>query len=317
MERTTGPNGKVNGDVDTFYVALFAEKECAIKASSSSIGWAVATKPSERKKGANGKESADFFKVVLQPEYMKRLQDGKSPIVSSPYLKTCSNTMEEFKTGRLLKSLSCPIHPCVVARLPKLLYRVVHDKHPGKGLRSRGSGSIKCDSISFMLHFDYHLNWKRRNPSPFMSTTSDCAKAANIAAKYERKGFNDIEVLVIKVDESKWRRESTVWHVRQTARELGLTYVPKKRYFDENEYLIKDSIPASCVTRIGWKEMKADIKAEADKISQSRKRKRSVFESDGRGDETVMSDGRSRRTWGLVENYQKKRCYYTRRGDLK
>lgn len=298
MERSAGLDGKVNDDADTFYVALFVKKECTIEANSSSIGWAVATKISERKDETQGTQGADVFKVVLQPEYMKKLQDEKSPIVSSPYLKTCSNATEEFKKGRLLKSLSYPIHPCVGASRPQLLYRVVHDDHPSNGLQSRGFGSVKCDSISFTLHFDYHLNWKRRNPSPFMSTTSSCAKAANVAAKYERKGFNDIEVLVIKVDESEWRRESTVWHVRQTARELGLTHVLEKPYFDEDEHLIKDYIPASCVTRVGWKEMKADIKAETDKTGQSRKRKRSVFESDGLGDEPVLSDGRGRRSWG-------------------
>lgn len=308
MEPTAGLDGKVSGDADTFYVVSFAENESAIKADFFSTGWAVLTRSSERRQGA------DFFKVVLQPEYMRKLQDEKSPIVSSPYLETCSNIMDKFKKGRLLKSPSIPIRPCVRESRPKLLYRVVCIDHPGNGLQSRGFGTIKCDSVSFMLHFYYHLDWTRRNPSPFMSTTTDAAKAANVAAKYEGKGYKDIEVLIINVDQSQWPSESTIWHVRETALQLGLAGVLKTPYFDENEYLIKDYIPASCVTRVRWEDMKDDIRAETAKVGQSRKRKRSVFESDGAGDVDAQSDGQSRRTWGLEEYRlrRKQQSFYKR-----
>lgn len=312
MERAAGMCGEAKGNDATFYVAMFAEKECDIRANSFPIGWAFTTKKSERNKGA------DSFKVVLLPEHMAKLQDRKSPILSSPYLETGSSTTEEFNKGRPLVSLSTPIHACVGKNRPQLLYRVVHDKHPGNGLRSRGFGTVKTDLVSFMMHFHHHLNWKRRDASPFMSTTTDSAKAANIADLYEREGFGNIEVLVIKVDQSEWRSQSTMWNVRETAAKLGLNGVLKKAYH-QREYLIEDYIPASCVTRVQWKDMKADIKAETIKMRQSRKRKRSVFESDGPGDETLLSNGRSRGGWGVVETYSRRnqQLYYIRREEFK
>lgn len=288
-------DGKAKEDGAAFLVARYAQKECAIKADSFWSGWAVATKKSEKNKGA------DSFKIVLLPEYMRRLQDQKLPILSSPYLETGSSTMKGFKMGRPLISLSsAPIHACVGKSRPQLLYRVVHEDHPGNGLHSRGFGTIKTDAISFMLHFEHHLDWKRRDASPFMSTTASAAKAANLADRYEWKGFSNIEVLVIKVDENEWRVQSRVWHVRQTAASLGLVDVLLKPYY-EDEYLIEDYIPASCVTRVRWEDMKADIKAETVETRQSKKRKRSVFESDDPEDDPVAGNARSRMVWGVVK----------------
>lgn len=294
MERNTGLDGNATENGDAFHVVLFAQKEYDVKKLSSPTAWAVTTKKSERNKGA------DSFKVVLLPELMRTLQDRKSPILSSSYLETGSITMDGFKKGRPLIRLSTPIYACVDKSRPRVLYRVVHDGHPGNGLRSRGFGTIKTDAISFMLHFHHHLNWKRRDASPFMSTTTNCATAANLAAWYNLQGFNNIEVLVIKVDESEWRSESRIWDVMQTAARLDLIDVLRKPYC-KSEYLIEDYIPASCVSRVRWEEMRADIKAETNKMKQSKKRKRSVFESDGPGDEASLGAGRSRRVWGVVE----------------
>lgn len=305
MDTTAGLDGKVNGDSDTFYVVSFAEKESAIKANFSSTGWAVSTDKSERDKGA------DFFKVVLQPEYMRTLQDEKLPIVSSPYLETCSKIMEKHKKGRLLKSPSISLQPCVGESRPKLLYRAVHDEHPGDGLQSRGFGTVKCDSVSFMLHFYNHLDWNRRGLSPFMSTTTELAKAANIAVDYEGRGLKNIEVLKIMIDESQWPSDSTIWNVRQTAKQLGLGGVLKTVYCNENEYLIKDYIPASCVERVPWEKMKDEIRAATAKRGQSKKRKRGVFESDSPQDVDAQ-------TWDVEEYHllRKQKRRYKRRADL-
>lgn len=311
MERPASLDGDVKVDAAVLYVALFAEKECNIEKNSPSIGWAVATKKSEKDKGVVP------FKIILLPEHMTKLQDGKSPLLASPYLDPGSNT-KKLKKGRRLESLSTPVHACTGESRPKVLYRVVHAEHPGHGLRSRGYGIVKTDSLSFMIHFIHHLDWKRRDASPFLSTTSEIAKAATLAAGYERKGFQNIEVLVIKVGGSEWPTQSTIWDVIQTADELGLSDVHKKPYYD-HEYLIEDHIPISCVSRIQWEDMRAAIRAEATETCQSKKRKRGDFELDGQGGETVLSDGQDQRGWGLVENYTKvkRHCYYTQRSGLK
>lgn len=310
MEKHVGLDELAKADAATFYVARFAKEECKPDENPSPMGWAVATKKSEKDKGVVP------FKIVLMPEHMRTLQDGKSPLLSSPYLNPGSNTMN-LKKGRRLESLSIPVHACVGEGRPQVLYRVVHAEHPGHGLQSRGYGTVKTDSLSFMIHFSNHLDWKRRDASPFLSTTSEIAKAATLAAVYERKGFQNIEVLLIKVGRSEWPTHSTIWDVRQTADELGLSDVHKKPYYD-HEYLIEDHIPISCVSRIKWEDMRAGIRAEATETCQTKKRKRSDFESDGQGGETVLSDGQDQRSWGLVENYTKvkRHCYYTQRGGL-
>lgn len=311
MERPVGLDELAKADAATFYVARFAEEECKPDENSSPMGWAVATKKSEKDKGVVP------FKIVLLPEHMRTLQNGKSPLLSSPYLDPGSNTMK-LKKGRRLESLSTPVRACSEESRPKVLYRVVHAEQPGHGLQSRGYGTVKTDSLSFMIHFIHHLDWKRRDASPFLSTTSEIAKAATLAARYEQKGFKNIEVLVIKVGGNEWPTQSTIWDVRQTAGKLGLSGVLEKPYYDD-EYLIEDHIPISCVTRIQWVDMKAAIRAEATETYQSKKRKRSDFEFDGQGGETVLSDRQDRRGWGLVENYSKckQHCYYTQRIGLK
>ncbi|KAI7781976.1 hypothetical protein LA080_014041 [Diaporthe eres] len=254
MERTAGLDREAKGDGATFNVALFSQKEWDIKVDSSSVGWAVTTKKSERDKGA------DSFKVVLLPEHMKKT--ARSEVIHP--LFSLSGDWQQHHGG---------------AQEGKATPFAVYSHS-----RVRG----------FMLHFHHHLNWKRREASPFMSTTTDCAQAANVAAWYEREGFHNIEVLVIKVDETEWPSQSTMWHVMQTAFKLRLTDVLKKAYC-KSEYLIQDYIPASCVTRYRWEDVKANIKAETCEFGQSRKRKRSVFESDHPGDETVLGNVRSRR----------------------
>lgn len=291
-------------------VARFSRDEWLIPAKWSSIvGWAITTKKSERSKGA------DSFKVVLRPEYMRKLQDQNSSILSSPYLQADSSTMEEFKKGRPLGSPSVPIRACAGKRRPRVLYRAVHDEHPGKGLWSRGFGTIKTDQISFMMLFYYHLNWKCRNASPFMSTTTDPAQAANIANWYEINGFSNVEVLVIKMDEGEWLPQSRIWDVKKTAASLCLYDVVMNKSYYDYEYLVEDCIPESCVTRIRWEEMKAEIDAETSEMGRSKKRKRSTFESDDLGNETVPSDGQSMRLWGVVKNSgrRERQPYYIRR----
>lgn len=285
-------DGKAKEGGAEFLVARFTEKECEIEMGPFWRGWAVTTKKSERNKGA------DSFKVILSPKYMRQLQDVESPVLSSPYLETGSSKSEGFKKGKRFLSLTTPIRACVGKSRPQLLYRVVHEGHPGNGLQSRGFGTIKTDAISFMLHFQHHLDWKRRDASPFMSTTTNAAKAADLADRYEWKGFSNIKILVIKADEDECR--AAVWHVRQTAASLGLVDVLLKPYYDD-EYLIEDYIPASCVTRVRWEDMKADIKAETMETRQSKKRKRSVFESDDPEDEPVVGKGRNSMVWGVVK----------------
>lgn len=294
---STGAEAKGNGA--TLNVAFFGCNKWEIKMWPHFIGWAVKTKPSGRSKGASS------YKVILLPEAIRKLQDRKSPILFSPRLELGGSKIEDFKRGRPLISLSTPIRARVGSNRPRLLYRAVHDKQPGNGLRARGFGTTRTDQLSFMLQFHHHLIWNCRDASPFMSTTTSCAKAATVAAWYERNGFSNVEVLVIKVDESKWPTRSKIWHVGRIAARLDLPKRLNSADYDR-EYLIENFIPESCVTRFRWEEMKADIKAETREVEHFKKRKRSVFESDDPGNETALSSGLGRRVWGVVETSDSK-----------
>ncbi|KAK2599430.1 hypothetical protein N8I77_011184 [Diaporthe amygdali] len=281
MDKSTGHDGETKGDGVTF-VAVFGQKPCAIQENTSSNGWLVNTKQSEKKKGANA------FKIILKPEHLKRLQKWKSTIISSTYLDTDSGKLKQLKEGKPLLTLFHPIRACVGKRRPKVLYRAVHDCHPGNGLYSRGFGIAKNDPMSFMEHFFRHLKWKRRDPSPFMSTTSHLSKAVNVARWYERNGFSGIEVLVIKIDK-EWREQSKVWKVNDILATLGHSAMRKASAF-EHEYLIEEYIPASCVSRLQWEKVKGDIRSQENKGEPGKKRKRSLFESNGREGESELGN---------------------------
>ncbi|KAJ0109793.1 hypothetical protein J7T55_004343 [Diaporthe amygdali] len=281
MDRSTGHDGEIKGDSVTF-VALFDQEVYAIEANSPVNGWVVDTKQSEKKKGANA------FKIILRPGHLANLQNRRATILSSTYLHTGNSNLTQFKKGKPLITLFHPIRACIGKSRPNVLYRAVHDCHPGNGLYSRGFGTVKNDPMSFMEHFCRHLNWKRRDPSPFMSTTSHLSKAVNVARWYERNGFSGIEVLVIKMDK-EWREQSKVWKVNDILATLGRSAMRKASAF-EHEYLIEEYIPASCVSRLQWEKVKGNIRAQQIKGEPGKKRKRSLFESDGREGESELGN---------------------------
>lgn len=277
MENTVSTGAEVKGNQAkgngaTVNVTLFGCDELEIKRSPHFKGWAVETKKSERNKGASS------FKVILLPEVIRKLQDRESRILFSPRLELGDSKIEDFKWARPLTSLSSPIRACVGKSRPRVLYRAVHDEHRGNGLWARGFGTTKTDQLGFMLQFRHHLIWRCRDASPFMSTTTSFAKAARIAAWYDRKGFSKVKILVIKVDESVWPKQSRIWHVGRVAAKLHLPRRFHSADYDR-EYLIEDFIPESCVTRVLWEEVKAFIN-ETREMKKIRKRKQSVFESD-------------------------------------
>ncbi|KAG8170188.1 hypothetical protein KVR01_000933 [Diaporthe batatas] len=309
---------RVDGDPGkraTFYVAAFTEKACEFKVDVSSIGWVFKSKS----------KAHSPLRIVITPnpenDGWRQIHDTAN--VPCPPNLEFSNSWDDrvfktYKWGRALKLLPAIIHPCEDESRPELLYRAVHDEHPGSGLESRGSlHGKKTDPLNFMLQFDHHLNWKCRDASPFMSTTTKLCKAATIASRYQRKGFKNIEILVIQGGERYWPSKSRMWHVKETAEALGLVDVLSHPWFDDHEYLIEDYIPEAYVTRLRWEDMKADIDAETRLIDHFKKRKLGVSKSSGSEDETLVGDGltvtRPQILWGLIE----KRSHFSSRNKPK
>ncbi|POS71460.1 hypothetical protein DHEL01_v210144 [Diaporthe helianthi] len=295
MEWYAGLDATPHTDPATMYVAVFTEEVFTIEADLSSIGWAVKTK-----KKAQG---AGSFRIIITPapmnyEWWRRHSTNLKNVYDPPCLEFFNSWRDEIFTkhtkGRALKPRSAAIRACVGKKRPKLLYRVVHDGHPGDGLQSRGYPyDIKTDPLTFTLHFHHHLIWQHRDPSPFMSTTTEPSKAASVAFRYRKEHFKNIEILIIQVDERGWPSGSRMWDVKETAAALGLHGQLKRPFFND-EYLIENEIPQEFVTRLSLDDMRADIDAATCKclMDRPRKRKRAVSGSGGPEDGTGASDGR-------------------------
>lgn len=159
--------------------------------------------------------------------------------------------------GTALLSIDCKIRTVNADVLPRVLYRAVHAGHPFEGIRSRlGRGS---DPIFFQIHLRKHLRWRCREPSPFLSATSDRDKAVRIASIYERRGFLGVKIIMFTTDGPAWRHEvQRIWEPRDLLRQLRLSR-DNRDYFDY-EYLIEDSIPKeSIITCYDWESRKHEF----------------------------------------------------------
>ena len=116
--------------------------------------------------------------------------------------------------------------------------------------------SVQPDSLDFQIHLENHLDWLNRNPSPFLSATSDLSKAVRHCRKFKARHCTGVQLL--KIDTQKPGSEHNIqrlWDLRELVHAFGLEW--KLYYWDE--YLIEQSIPyTSVLLREDW-----DEKAEA------------------------------------------------------
>ncbi|TDZ30440.1 hypothetical protein C8035_v002780 [Colletotrichum spinosum] len=128
---------------------------------------------------------------------------------------------------------------------PPTLYRAIHGLHPHGGIKSRlGHGS---DPVWFHHHLRRHLRWQAREPSPFLSATTNYGKARSVAHKYLRQGFPDVRIITFKTSGPGWDHErQRLWNPRDLVKALSPS---DNRWYLDDEFLIEYSIPELSIVR--------------------------------------------------------------------
>ncbi|KAK0621809.1 hypothetical protein B0T17DRAFT_509126 [Bombardia bombarda] len=127
-----------------------------------------------------------------------------------------------FTIGKGLLEASVNIQSCG-NNLPATVYRVVHDAQPFGGTKARGFSWLSTTPFDFQILLQRHLNWRCRQPSPFVSVTDDIRKAARVAAAYAVRGCTGIKVVKIDTSGEDWRnRRVKMWHVESLVDVLKL-----------------------------------------------------------------------------------------------
>ncbi|GJC97074.1 hypothetical protein ColKHC_05900 [Colletotrichum higginsianum] len=173
----------------------------------------------------------EFYNILMAqfPEYLSLI--GTSRITG-------------VVNGIALVSTSHQVHTVSQRARPQTLYRVIHRGQPHKGLKSRlGRGS---DPIFFQLHFQKHLRWRCREPSPFLSTTTTWDEAMQIAAEHVVRNFARVEVIGFQTSGPAWNHDvQRLWRARVLMQQLGLKKSDRPHL--KNEFLVEHSIPEESI----------------------------------------------------------------------
>ncbi|KAI1200950.1 hypothetical protein F5X97DRAFT_320888 [Nemania serpens] len=155
-----------------------------------------------------------------------------------------------FVNGRPLTHLSVTISTCAGQSRPKTLYRVVHDEQPHYGRKARGHGIVKVTPLSFQILVEKHLNWRCRQPSPFMSSTNDQRKVRRIVQTLQEHGFTGIQVIEFRTSGDGWNHTAQRLFYAPTLRHnLNRTNYRNLPYL-ENDYLLESHIPPESILSV-------------------------------------------------------------------
>ncbi|KAI0446452.1 hypothetical protein F4803DRAFT_547176 [Xylaria telfairii] len=144
--------------------------------------------------------------------------------------------------------LAIPIHTVGTSKdRPKYLYRLIHDGQPHGGIKARGYGLVIVDPFSFHILLRKHLDWRCRNPSPFLSATDSLDKIDHIYRLYIERGYRNIRFKVFRTDGPGWDHEKQkMYHVPRVLKEMD-DRSPKYIEIMGHEYLIEGEIPLQSI----------------------------------------------------------------------
>ncbi|ROV87241.1 hypothetical protein VMCG_10759 [Cytospora schulzeri] len=251
-------------------VVRYEERPCPYSQRPNARLWAVKTGGSTKAEGRGS------LRIWIEPSFEYELRQQGSPAIASVPIDDNFSTRSGFCKGQPLVSLETTIPTCLGSSRPPKLWRVIHGGHSFPGTLARGSSSdnkIKTSPLNFQLQFQRHLNWNCRDPSPFMSSTNDHAKAIRICGCYEARGMTGITILEIDTTAGEeWDATgSHIWEVQELLRCFRLPILQRKKYL-MNEYLIEKCIPSSRVTRrVDWDEEKAKLDPKGTVRSAARR----------------------------------------------
>ena len=152
--------------------------------------------------------------------------------------------------GRALRKATVEISSCEGERLPRYIYRAVHEGHPGRGLEARGIHLVFPDALDFQIHLEEHLKPWSVCRSPFLSATSHLGWAQHICCTWLSEGrFTGIRLLQIDTRKGVWHRDKLpVWKLTELLQKFGL----EQNDYREDEFLIEQRVPEDSVEEIAW-----------------------------------------------------------------
>lgn len=135
---------------------------------------------------------------------------------------------------------------------------------------------IQPDSLDFQTHLEDHLDWPNRNPSPFLSATSDLNKAVRLCRKFKAPHCTDVQLLMIDIQKPRWEHNTQrLWDLKELVHTFGLEWKP---YYSD-EYIIEQNIQwENPLFHMDWDE-KAEANYEDYKMFKIKKIHASFFAS--------------------------------------
>lgn len=226
--------------VEQFDAVLWARKPCGHNDSPKAKAWLVRT-------DAIG-ETGTNAKVWTSPEFIATLR-SVHPASFQQNPNVAKVRVGGFKYGRPLINVSVALHTCAGEARPRTLYRAIHDQMPFDGIGARGLEVVTTNGLFFQRHLQNHFTWICRQPSPFLSTSSERWRAVSFAAAFDARGHTGIKVLEISTTGEHWDHHiSRLWEVRHLLEDFRL---PRHEYH-KNEYFVENLIPKEHITIYDW-----------------------------------------------------------------
>ncbi|KAI1271408.1 hypothetical protein F5Y07DRAFT_404458 [Xylaria sp. FL0933] len=139
------------------------------------------------------------------------------------------------------------VSTCSGKQRPPELYRVVYEEQPHHGRKARGYGLITPNPLTFQILVQKHLNWRCRNPSPFISATNSEKKVRRMVKVHQAKGRTGIQVIKFRTTGPGWDHTlQRLFDVRTLCHAFHRPF----RAYNENEYLLESHIPPESIHTI-------------------------------------------------------------------
>lgn len=223
-------------------VVRWARKDVYYVNRPDAQAWLVHTVPNT--------DNATNARIWTTPSYLEELI-SRYTLASNSAFVAATTRASSFSRGRPIEDISVKIRTCVGDARPTTLYRAVHDGMPFDGICARGFEVITTNSLFFQRHLQNHLKWTCRQPSPFLSASSELPRAASFAAAFAARGRTAIKILEIDTTGVDWDHNiSRLWKVDDLRSAFGLHWKEYHRY----EYLIENLIPNKHIRVYDWEE---------------------------------------------------------------
>ncbi|KAI0811676.1 hypothetical protein GGR55DRAFT_677900 [Xylaria sp. FL0064] len=160
---------------------------------------------------------------------------------------------------------------CTGDQRPSELYRVVYEQQPHHGRKARGHGLITPNPLTFQILVQKHLDWRCRNPSPFISATNSKKKVRKMVKVHQARGRTGIQVIKFRTNGPGWDHSvQRLFDVRTLCHAFHRPF----HAYNENEYLLESHIPLESIQTIRdmppGEEVHCELKPRKRKLTEER-----------------------------------------------